>query len=73
MKFCDPPISRFDQIRTMTQKPTFIVIDLAVFESFGFELLHVNLKVSVELIGEISSKWRSREKKIELMSPNVNF
>ena len=35
-------------------------------ESFCFELLHVNLKVSVELIEEISSKRHSRENKLNI-------
>ncbi len=58
----------------MTQKSfsTYIAIDLAVFESFWFELLHINLKALVELLGEIGSKWRSREKNLN-MSPDVDF
>ncbi len=48
-------------------------IDQAVFESFCFELLHVYLKVWVELLGGINIKRRSREKNLNIYHQMLIF
>ncbi len=74
MKFCDPPYLTFHSDKHTDTKSTLNIHHvLVMFESVCFELFPEDLNHLVGFRGEIISKQRRDEKKLEYVSPNVNF